>query len=458
MRVNIVVRLTLFVIQFAVLSSPALSADAIQTDAPVQVFPQFHSYGLNIGGSAYRSMAGIEYRADRQDDSVYARKSVAEVKGTQEPTVYLSYREGELSYAINLPTTSEELTYALTLYFIEPEFTQSGKRVFDVIVEDEVRISNMDIISARDGEPKLALTRTITNLKVTDGVMNIALSAKIGNPVLSGIFVRSVEPSTACGQPKWQEDFTAESLNEDYWNYDLWPASKVNQELQRYTRDSKNVRLENGLLVLEAHYEPQELGQFSSARVHTANKVDLQYGRIEVRAKLPKGKGVWPAIWMLPTNPFKHATTCEEGADWQGSSECNAWPNSGEIDIMEHVGFDPSRVHATVHTEAFFWKKGNQRKASVELPDANDTFHTYAVDWTPNRLEFSVDGVNYFTYFKTTADWRSWPFDAPFHLILNLAVGGGWGGAAGPPDLSAFPSQYVVDSVKMYDLEACQFN
>ncbi len=457
-----VVRPSVFALILALVYAPLLWAAAsgqtsVASAAPFAEHTPF-SFALNIGGPAYQSLAGIEfaadsdYRSESEDLSKSKLGAMSSVEGTQEPTVYQTYRQGQLAYAIPVPAAQ---SYAVTLYITEPKYAQSKQRVFDVIIEDEVQVAELDIIAARDGKPRLALTRTIPAVEVLDGVMNIALKAVHGSPVLSGLYIRSVDSSTHCSVPTWQEDFNGEALNEQFWNYDLWPAGKVNQELQRYTRDPKNVRLHDGKLIIEAHHLADDQAQFSSARVHTAGKVDLQYGRIEVSAKLPTGKGVWPAIWMLPTDPFKHATTCGAGTDWQGSGKCDAWPNSGEIDIMEHVGFDPARVHATVHTEAFYWVKGNQRKGSVELPNANQGFHTYGMDWTPERLDFWVDNVRYFTYFKTSEDWQAWPFDAPFHLIINLAVGGGWGGAAGPPDLAAFPTQFVIDQVKVFDTSAC---
>jgi beta-glucanase (GH16 family) len=152
-----------------------------------------------------------------------------------------------------------------------------------------------------------------------------------------------------------------------------------------------------------------------------------------VRAKLPQGVGTWPAIWMLP----------EE-------SKFGGWPNDGEIDIMEHVGYDPGSVHGTVHTEAFNHTIGTQKGAQMMVSDFASEFHAYAIDWTPGKIDFFIDGQKYFTFEKTGDDPKAWPFDQPFHLILNIAVGGNWGGAKGV-DATIWPQRMEVDYVRVYD-------
>ena len=210
------------------------------------------------------------------------------------------------------------------------------------------------------------------------------------------------------------------------------------------------MRVANGLLLIEAHKESYGKAKYTSGRIHSLGKGDFLYGRAEVRAKLAAGQGSWSAIWMLPSDPFKYSTTCAQGADWQGSSECDAWPNSGEIDIMEHVGYDMNIVHGTVHTKDYYWVNGKQRKASVDAKDVAEAFHVYAIEWTPNRIDIFFDGTRYYTYMKDSDRWQSWPFDHPYHLILNLAVGGDWGRAGGPIDDRIFPAKMEVDYVRVY--------
>ena len=400
-------------------------------------------FALNIGGPAHTSVLGEVFAADPNADQASLLETVG---GTQDDTVFRSYFEGEQNYAFDVPNGK----YALTLLFAEPYVTSRGARVFDIEVEGQVVSADFDIIRQRDGVPGRALTRTVPSVLVTDGELNLHLIPKIGEPVLSGLVIRAVSKSEFCGAVVYEDHFDKAKLDTQHWNYNFWPAGKVNNELQTYVDAPKNVRIEEGKLIIEAHKEAGT-DQYTSGRIHTSGKVDLLYGRVEVRAKLPRGKGTWPAIWMLPTDAFKYASTCSQDADWQGNSGCDAWPNSGEIDIMEYVGYDPQRVHATVHTKDFYWVKGTQRKGSVELPTANTQFHTYALEWTPTRMDFMVDDVPYFSYVKNDPRWQAWPFDHQFHLILNLAVGGGWGGAEGPPDESAFPAQFQIDYVRIFD-------
>jgi len=260
------------------------------------------------------------------------------------------------------------------------------------------------------------------------------------------------------GSLVWSDEFegagseTVASPDENRWVFDVWPPGKVNSEDQAYTDRLKNARVAEGWLVIEAHKESYGEAAYTSARLHTLGKLDLRYGAIEVRARLPKGQGTWPAIWMLPSDPFQFATTCDASVDsWQGNADCDAWPNSGEIDIMEHVGFDPGVVHGTVHTQAYYWAKWNQHKGSVFLDDFHD-FHRYQLVWTEQQMLWLVDDIPYYSYVRSNNDWRAWPFSEPFHLILNLAIGGNWGRAGGPIDDASLPAQFAVDYVRIYEL------
>ncbi len=218
------------------------------------------------------------------------------------------------------------------------------------------------------------------------------------------------------------------------WGYDVGGGGFGNNELQFYTNDRpENARVENGRLVIEARKETFENRGYTSAKLRTKGKVEWKHGRFEIRAKLPAGRGTWPAIWMLAgTDPF-------------------VWPDDGEIDIMEHVGFDPGVVHGTVHTQAYNHVKKTQQGAQITIADASTTFHTYAVDWTTKQIDFLVDGKLYFTFDKESYGKRyeQWPFDQSFYLILNLAVGGNWGGQKGV-DETIWPQRMEVDWVRVY--------
>ncbi|HKG47280.1 MAG TPA: glycoside hydrolase family 16 protein [Pyrinomonadaceae bacterium] len=237
----------------------------------------------------------------------------------------------------------------------------------------------------------------------------------------------------------WADEFNYAGLPDPAkWSYDAGGQGWGNQELQYYTdRRTENARVENGHLVIEARREDWHGRQYTSARLVSKGKGDWTYGRIEVSAKLPSGRGTWPAIWMLPTG-------------W----EYGRWPDSGEIDIMEHVGFAPDVVHASVHTNSYHHSINTQKSAKLSVPNARTGFNVYAIEWTPEEIRAFVNKQHYFTFknerlTKRTAGYREWPFDKPFHLLLNLAVGGKWGGQNGVDD-SIWPQRMEVDYVRVY--------
>ena len=234
----------------------------------------------------------------------------------------------------------------------------------------------------------------------------------------------------------WADEFDGEGLpDEAKWNYDVGGSGWGNNELQYYTRD-KNAFVENGNLVIEARKEEYEGMKYTSARLVSRDKGDWLYGKIEVSAKLPTGVGTWPAIWMLST-------------DW----EYGSWPASGEIDIMEHVGYNQNTIHASVHTQSFYHKINTQKSSTKYLEGASDAFHLYAIEWLPDKIMAYIDGELYFTFnpndFVATPTYKEWPFDKKMHLLLNLAVGGDWGGVEGV-DENIYPQQMLVDYVRVY--------
>ena len=241
----------------------------------------------------------------------------------------------------------------------------------------------------------------------------------------------------------WADEFDVAGLpNTNKWGYDTERnlAGWYNNELQYYaSARSENSRVENGMLVITARKEdlstlglPDWGGQhYSSARLLTRGLAAWTYGFIEVRAKLPCGTGSWPAIWTLSAPP------------------ATAWPDDGEMDIMEHVGFDPGVVHGTVHTAAYNHTRGNARTATTNIPDACNEFHRYQMTWSASRITVGVDDRNYYQYSNDSSGNAEWPFESPQYLILNVAVGGDWGGQQGVND-AIFPVQMEVDYVRMY--------
>lgn len=236
----------------------------------------------------------------------------------------------------------------------------------------------------------------------------------------------------------WEDEFNGSGVPDPAkWGYDTGNGGWGNYELQNYTANrTENARQENGTLVLEARRDWYNGIEYSSARLVSKNKGDWKYGRIEVKAKIPLGQGLWPAIWMLPT-------------DWV----YGGWPASGEIDIMENFalgGIKPNHIEGNVHTQAYHHSIGtNKGGTSAYLSNIQDNYHVYAVNWFENKIEFEVDGIVYFT-FNNEGTWQTWPFDQRFHLILNLAVGGSLGTT---PDPTIFPKRMTVDYVKVFELD-----
>lgn len=204
----------------------------------------------------------------------------------------------------------------------------------------------------------------------------------------------------------WSDEFSGKGAPDTtYWSYDLGASGYGNNEIQNYTNLLSNSRQENGLLLIEAHKSGNE---WTSARLLSKNKLSFTYGKIVFRAKLPTGSGTWPALWMLGEN-------------------CSVvgWPACGEIDVMEHVGKNPGIAQCALHTTSSFGNTVNKKE--IAIPDYNTAFHLYEANWTPEKIEFSVDGKVYYTYNPSVKNKDTWPFDEPFFIIMNIAMGGNWG-------------------------------
>jgi beta-glucanase (GH16 family)/glycerophosphoryl diester phosphodiesterase len=267
------------------------------------------------------------------------------------------------------------------------------------------------------------------------------------------LFERSlVSPTNKGFRLIWSDEFNDTGKPDSTkWTYDY--GFIANREKQYYTDSLKNARVEDGHLIIEAQKEkiynkdfenPALLGtwgeykakidtaQYTSARLKTEDLAEWKYGLIEVRAMLPEGRGMWPAIWMLGENRR------EAG-----------WPECGEIDIMEHVGYNNDSIFGTIHTQAYNHMRGTQKGKSILIENPNDEFHIFSIEWTPEKIDFMLDGVIYNHIENEHKTKAEWPFDQKFYLILNVAVGGGLGGKKGI-DESIFPQQMVVDFVRVY--------
>lgn len=235
--------------------------------------------------------------------------------------------------------------------------------------------------------------------------------------------------------PVWADEFDYTGRPDpSKWGYDIGGGGWGNNELQYYTNSVDNAGVANGKLTITAKKESLGGREYTSARLITKGKGDFLYGRFEIRAKLPAGKGTWPAIWMLPT-------------DWAYGN----WPESGEIDIMEHVGYDPDVIHISTHTGAYYFKINTQKTAVKKINNTTTAFHLYRVDWTPYAIRGFIDGEKIFEFINEGKGYKVWPFDKRFHLLLNIAVGGDWGGAKGV-DPAIFPAVMEVDYVRVYKM------
>ena len=239
----------------------------------------------------------------------------------------------------------------------------------------------------------------------------------------------------------WSDEFDGDSLNTDYWEYQIGTGTSEgltnwgNNESQYYTDREENVYVEDGRLHIRALDEIFGNRNFTSARIRTKDKKDFLYGRFEIRAKMPIGQGIWPAIWMMPTD------------DVYGG-----WAASGEIDIMEYLGHQPHRVHGTLHYGGG-WPNNVHSGTNYDLTSGrfSDDFYTFALEWEEGEMRWYVDDEHY----QTQNDWFTTghpfpaPFDKRFHFIFNVAVGGNWPGY--PDHTTEFPQEMVVEYIRVYE-------
>jgi beta-glucanase (GH16 family) len=209
------------------------------------------------------------------------------------------------------------------------------------------------------------------------------------------------------------------------WSPEIGGGGWGNGEAQYYT-NNQNINLTNGFLTIQARKESVNGKSYTSARL--ISKKLFQYGIIEMRAKLPPGRGTWPAFWLLAPG---------------------SWPSSGEIDVMEEVGFNPNVIVGTIHCTKYNNGGTPTESASIRINDTFNQFHLYTLLWTNSTIQIAIDNYTYFIYNNPNQGYDSWPFNNFFNIILNLAIGGAWGGIQGIDD-SIFPTNYVIDYVRHY--------
>ncbi len=289
-------------------------------------------------------------------------------------------------------------------------------------------------------------------LRINDTTANIVLSGNSAVTYSRTVFTLSVNgdelqnPNVASynargtvvfdGNPNWtliySDEFPTDGLPDPTkWTIDARPKGWINNEQQVYTDATHdNARVRNGNLVITGKKDfptgnPNE--PWSSARVISLGKMEFLYGKAEMRAKLPRARGSWPAFWLMPT-----------------TNAYGFWPKSGEVDILEHVGNNFGKAMCAVHTENKNWTNGGNLGGNQIMPDVDTVYHVYGVEWSPDSLRFTHDGVGFYTYVNPKTDWKDWPFDKPFYMILNIAIGGGMGGNIVDAD---WPDSMLVDWV-----------
>ena len=238
----------------------------------------------------------------------------------------------------------------------------------------------------------------------------------------------------------WSDEFNETEIDLSKWTFETGNGNWGwgNGEHQYYTSREENAFIDDGKLVIQALYENYNGFNYTSARMKTANQGDWLYGKIKARIKVPTGDGTWPAFWMMPT-----------------SSVYGGWPNSGEMDIMEHYGCDNLENHpaATVHNITYNWNGGIPPTSYEEyIPTATSDFHDYELEWTETELKFSIDGNWIGSYYNINSGWQQWPYDQEFYIILNLAIGSHFMGCETENNL--FPQRYEIDYVRVYQLES----
>jgi beta-glucanase (GH16 family) len=282
-----------------------------------------------------------------------------------------------------------------------------------------------------------SINHTYTLEGTNNYVVTVFAYSSTGNSI--SVF-KNITVHVASSGPKliWSDEFNTDGApSTSNWNYDLGDGSGAgqpgagwgNNEQQYYTNRTENVKVENGVLKITAKKETYQGYQYTSTRMKTQDKFEFTNGIVEIRAKLPSGGGTWPAFWMLGAN-------IDQGVNW---------PACGEVDIMEHVGNNQGTVLSALHTPSSFGNTVN--KGSQFVTNTNTEFHIYKLEWTAEKMVFSVDGTVHYTYQPSVKNSSTWPFDSNQFLILNIAMGGSLGGNI---DASFSEATLEIDYIKVY--------
>jgi len=227
----------------------------------------------------------------------------------------------------------------------------------------------------------------------------------------------------------WSEEFQGGELDSNKWNIEVRDPGWVNNELQAYTNRKNNLLIKDGNLIIRGIKENYDEAKYTSGRINTSQKVNWKYGRFEIRAKIPKQKGVWPAIWLLSE-----------------SISNEPWPKCGEIDIMEHIN-NENIIYGTIHSEEYNHMAETQIGGNITIDNLNTKFHVFGIEWDSESIVWFIDNKIYHRVDKKEYFGDKWPFDNEYFLIINQAIGGFW---PGEPEENFKTTEYVIDWVKIY--------
>jgi len=382
---------------------------------------------INIGGEDYRDQFGHMYWGDRYSNGGRFGE-MTHVKGTQDDFIYRSYREGNFSTDIPL----ESGLYDVTLLWAEPP--SDTQRRFDVLIEGQTFYSDMSVREQRHNKSVTALSRTIPNIRIEDGFLNIGLRSRTSDAFLNGIIVRKHGEHR---QQAWRQ------LWGDEFNYDGLPTPSLWDISTSKNNNEPLVNVEFGELVLSAERQSTQ-GAMTTAQIYSKERQLRRYGRIEIGARLPRAEGLRSVVWLLPDYLMQDYFQCIENKD---TAHCELSQNTGEIDILERVSSEKNSVHAAVHFKNHYWNNEQQSIAGIELSSLGTKTYEYAIEWTPDRIDIYADDVLYFSYFREHESQQiPWLFDHNYHMIISqIAINDR------PADTTSALHTFGIDYIRGYE-------
>lgn len=411
------------------------SDDGFNADFSYEFIDDNHVHFVNASDGEYYSLMW-DFGNEETDTTTDKKKSYTiyyPAEGDYEVSLKLLNYSGKTkteSKSINIPTTDFIISFTADVDNNNPNY---------------VHLTNTSI-GEYDSFKWLYRNREVENETESEAYFPIAGSYEIELQVFKGANAYPLKKTINIAQDDpdyfdnmtlvWSDEFDGATINTDNWTFETGATGWGNNELQNYT-NGDNADVVDGKLIITALKvdDNMEAGSYTSSRIISEGKKEFQYGRLEIRAKLPFGTGIWPAIWMLGSN-FRSV----------------GWPACGEMDIMEYVGYEPDVIHSTVHTPSGYGANANGSSKTLET--CEEEFHVYGLLWTEKKLVFYTDNIENVThtYFPVIKTSENWPFDQPHFFILNVAVGGNWGGAQGI-DNSIFPQKMEIDYVRVYQEE-----